>query len=71
MAAAVVVGSVAEFDAAVGWGTVAAPDGRQWGFHCTQIADGSRVIDVGALVAFELVAGHGGAWEAARLRPAG
>jgi hypothetical protein len=70
MASALLIGSVAEFDAAVGWGTVAAADGRRWGFHCTQIADGSRVIDVAAPVTFELVPGHGGAWEAARLRPA-
>jgi cold shock CspA family protein len=70
MAPAVLVGSVADFDPAVGWGTVAEADGRRWGFHCTQIADGSRVIDVGAPVTFELVSGHRGAWEAARLRPA-
>jgi cold shock CspA family protein len=63
------VGSVVDFDAAVGWGRVEAVDGRRFGFHCTQIADGSRVVAVGAEVTFEVVAGHGGAWEAASLRP--
>ncbi len=40
-------------------------------FHCTQIADGSRVVAVGAPVSFGLLAGRGGRWEAADIRPAG
>jgi cold shock CspA family protein len=67
--AVVLTGSVVEFDEAVGLGTVAVADGRRWPFHCTQIADGSRVVDVGAAVSFEIVAGRRGSWEAAALRP--
>ena len=61
-------GSVAEFDEAKGYGIVRAQDGRELFFHCTQIADGSRTIDVGAEVTFEVVPGHQGRWEAARIR---
>jgi cold shock CspA family protein len=59
-------GVVVAFDEHAGFGTVrSADDGRELFFHCTQILDGSRVIDVGAEVAFSVVAGHGGRWEAA------
>jgi hypothetical protein len=37
-------------------------------FHCTQIADGSRTVEVGTVVTFGLLAGHGGRWEAADLQ---
>ncbi|MDP8974880.1 MAG: cold shock domain-containing protein [Actinomycetota bacterium] len=57
-------GTVAEFDDHRGVGTVEGSDGRQLFFHCTAIADGSRSIAVGEKVAFEVVAGHGGRWEA-------
>ena len=60
-------GTVADFDAHVGRGTLRAEDGRELLFHCTQLLDGSRTIDVGALVRFDVVAGHGGKWEAARV----
>jgi CspA family cold shock protein len=40
-------------------------------FHCTQIADGSRVVAVGAPVSFGLLAGRGGRWEAADIRSGG
>ena len=60
-------GTVADFDEHVGLGTVRAEDGRELLFHCTQLIDGTRTIDVGALVRFEIVAGHGGKWEAARV----
>jgi CspA family cold shock protein len=59
-----VAGTVAEFDEAKGYGTVRAEDGRQLFFHCTQIADGTRTIRVGAGVEFEVAAGHNGRWEA-------
>lgn len=59
------------FDEAVGLGTVRSGDGRDLGFHCTQIADGSRSIDPGTAVTFEFVAGRRGQWEAGYLRPAG
>ncbi len=58
-------GVVAEFDEHVGLGVVeSAEDGRRYPFHCTQIADGTRKIDVGAAVQFEVIAGHRGEWEA-------
>ena len=46
------------FDDAEGYGTVARPsDGAEHFFHCTAIADGTRTIDVGAAVTFEVVPG--------------
>ncbi|MGH9095649.1 MAG: cold shock domain-containing protein [Acidimicrobiales bacterium] len=63
-------GTVRQFDEQVGLGVVEAADGRRYPFHCTQIADGSRTIPVGAQVSFAVVAGHRGRWEAAGLRPA-
>ncbi len=65
-------GRVVSFDEHVGLGEVeASEDGRRYPFHCTQIADGTRVIDVDAAVTFEVVAGHMGRWEAAAItRPA-
>ena len=62
-------GRVAAFDEAKGYGTVEVADGRRLFFHCTAIADGTRTIAVGTDVAFELVAGHGGSWEAAAVTP--
>jgi CspA family cold shock protein len=56
-------GHVAEFDEARGLGAIES-GGRTYPFHCTQIADGTRTIDVGARVAFEVAAGVGGRWEA-------
>lgn len=69
-AAGVRPGSVVDFDAEAGLGTVEAEDGRRWRFHCTQISDGTRTIDVGTRVTFEVVAGHRGTWEAASVRRA-
>lgn len=60
-------GTVAEFDEHVGLGRIKGDDGRSYPFHCTQLADGSRSIDVGASVRFDVVAGHLGQWEAARV----
>ena len=65
-----VKGTVAEFDGQRGIGTVAPDDGGgPFPFHCTAIADGSRTIDPGARVEFEVVAGHLGRWEAVALHP--
>jgi CspA family cold shock protein len=67
------VGTVVEFDEPAGYGHVANdtdPDGGRWFFHCTAIADGTRTIEVGARVRFELVPGHQGRYEATDLRPA-
>ncbi len=64
------VGTVVAFDEHAGLGEVDG-DGARFGFHCTQVADGSRSVPVGATVSFELRAGRGGRWEAADIRPAG
>ncbi|MDQ3679302.1 MAG: cold shock domain-containing protein [Actinomycetota bacterium] len=60
-------GTVVDFDQAEGFGWVQCRDGRRLFFHCTAVADSSRSVPVGAQVAFEVVAGHGGSWEAASL----
>jgi cold shock CspA family protein len=60
-------GRVEDYDAARGWGTIAADDGERLGFHCTQIADGSRAVPVGARVRYERRPGHHGRWEATRV----
>ena len=62
-------GTVTEFDAARGWGTVTGDDGARADFHCTQIADGSRSIAVGTTVRYRLEPGHLGRWEAAAITP--
>jgi cold shock CspA family protein len=63
-------GEVVAFDEHVGLGTVRGDDGRSLPFHCTAIADGSRTIDVGTRVVYDVVPGHLGRYEAAGLRPA-
>ncbi len=60
-------GTVRTFDTARGYGSVESDDGRSWFFHCTQIADGSRTIDVATRVRFGVVAGRMGRWEAVGL----
>jgi CspA family cold shock protein len=63
-------GTVVEFDEAKGYGAVEDGErGTRYFFHCTQIADGSRTIDSGAAVEFDVVAGRMGRWEAVALRP--
>ena len=62
-------GTVTAFDADVGWGELTAADGTVLGFHCIAIADGTRRIDVGAVVAFDLLPKLG-RYEATALRPA-
>ena len=62
-------GTVVAFDEHRGFGTVRAADGRELFFHCTAITDGSRRIDVGTTIAFTVVAGHRGTWEAAEVEP--
>ena len=71
-------GSVVAFDEWVGWGEIEANAGgpdqlepERFGFHCTQLADGSRTVAVGTDVDFRLLAGRGGRWEAADIRPLG
>jgi CspA family cold shock protein len=62
-------GTVIEFDDKKGFGTVRADDGAEYFFHCTAVADGSRTIEPGAAVMFEVVPGRRGRWEATRLHP--
>ena len=58
-------GTVATFDDVKGFGTVRDDGtGEEHFFHCTAIADGSRTIEVGAAVTFDVVAGRNGQWEA-------
>jgi cold shock CspA family protein len=61
-------GTVTAFDGSAGYGTITDGTGAEWFFHCTAIADGSRTIDEGATVAFEVVPGRLGRWEAADIR---
>jgi cold shock CspA family protein len=58
------LGVVAEFDEQRGLGTVRSSRQRPLSFHCAAIADGTRTIEVGAPVAFRVVAGQVGRWEA-------
>lgn len=60
-------GVVSSFDDRRGYGTVRTDDGRDLFFHCTAIADGSRTIEEGAPVSFEVVAGRLGRWEASAI----
>jgi cold shock CspA family protein len=60
-------GSVTAFDARRGIGAVTA-DGREYFFHCTRLADGSREIGVGQGVEFTIAAGRRGDWEAVEIR---
>jgi CspA family cold shock protein len=62
-------GVVSSFDDPRGLGEVTADDGATYPFHCTAIADGTRTIAEGTEVAFEVVAGRMGRWEAARISP--
>jgi cold shock CspA family protein len=63
------VGDVAAFDEERGLGLVEYGHGRALSFHCTAITDGSRRIDVGAVVAFVVGAGRLGQLEARSVRP--
>ncbi len=60
-------GVVTHFDEARGLGEVLDDEGSRWAFHCTQIADDSRLIEVGSRVVFVLVPGHLGRLEAHQL----
>ena len=60
-------GTVVEFDEAVGLGTVSSDEGVSYRFHMIEVADGTRTIDVGQSVAFELLPKFG-RYEAGRLQ---
>jgi cold shock CspA family protein len=65
----VLEGIVAEFDDPRGVGVARSDDGREFPFHCTAVADGSRTIEPGVSVTFEVRAGRLGRWEATAIRP--
>ena len=60
-------GVVSSFDEATGLGSISGADGTEHAFHCIEIADGSRTIDPGIDVSFDLLAKLG-RWEAANIR---
>lgn len=60
-------GTVSSFDDEVGLGVIASADGRDYPFHCIEIADGTRTIAPGTEVGFDVLAKFG-RWEAARIR---
>lgn len=60
-------GVVESFDADAGLGRVADGSGRTWLFHCTTIADGTRIISPGTGVTFHVGPGGPGRWEAFQL----
>ncbi len=53
-----------KFDQAVGTGEIESDDRRIYPFHCTEIADGSRSIDVATRVVFQISVGRQGRDEA-------
>ena len=61
-------GRVSDFDEHVGLGHVTTEAGTAHLFHCVEIADGTRTIDVGADVEFDVLVKFGED-EAANLRP--
>lgn len=62
-------GTVSAFDAQVGLGEVVSEAGATYPFHCIAIADGTRRIEVGVGVTFEILAKLG-RYEATAIRPA-
>lgn len=64
-------GTVVEFDERTGLGVVESTEGGRLVFHCTQITDGSRRIEIGTTVRYEVVPGNRGVWEAGALEPSG
>jgi cold shock CspA family protein len=60
-------GTVVAFDERRGLGEIEAADGRRYPFHCTVIADGTRSIEIGASVSFDVVPGLLGRFEAASI----
>jgi cold shock CspA family protein len=63
----VLPGTVTEFDDPRGLGTITAGD-ASYPFHCTALLDGTRTVEVGTEVAFEVVPGRLGRWEATCIR---
>ena len=61
-------GTVASFDREVGLGEIVGEAGERVTFHCIEIADGTRDIEVGTVVQFDRIAKLG-RYEAAAIRP--
>ena len=59
-------GVVAEFDERRGLGTIDA-DGTTYPFHCTALLDGSRTVELGTAVEFDVRPAGMGRWEATRI----
>jgi len=59
-------GTVVEFDDPRGLGTIDA-DGTRYPFHCTALLDGTRRVDVGTAVTFEVRPAGMGRWEATQI----
>ena len=59
-------GIVATFDERRGLGAIDAGS-TVYPFHCTALLDGSRTVDVGAKVAFEVRPAGMGRWEATEI----
>jgi cold shock CspA family protein len=59
-------GSVTEFDEPRGLGTIES-GGTAYPFHCTALLDGTRAVEVGTAVTFEVRAAGMGRWEASRI----
>ncbi len=57
-------GTVTAFDEPRGLGTIAAAGGTAYPFHCTALLDGTRSVEVGTKVAFEVRPAGMGRWEA-------
>ncbi len=57
------------FDEARGLGTIEA-EGKAHPFHCTALVDGTRSIEVGAAVTFEVRPAGLGRWEASEVERA-
>lgn len=60
-------GTVVAFDAGTGLGEIESDAGERLRFHCVELADGTREIDVGARVHYDLLAKFG-RYEAAAIR---
>lgn len=60
-------GIVSSYDSAAGLGEVESSSGVSYVFQCTQIANGSREVPVGAKVIFDMIVAGPGSWEAGNL----
>ena len=59
-------GTVTAFDEPRGLGTIES-DGASYPFHCTALLDGTRTIEVGTAVIFQVRPAGMGRWEATQI----